>query len=86
MAVRQTILPVNAPEWAADLVREVRDLTRRVQNLERYSIINTYTIATLPAVDGAENFIFISDETGGFTAAFSDGTNWRRVQDRAVAS
>lgn len=30
--------------------------------------------------------IYISDETGGAVPAFSDGTNWRRVTDRAVAS
>ena len=29
---------------------------------------------------------YISDETGGATLAFSDGTNWRRLQDRAVIS
>jgi len=30
--------------------------------------------------------IYVSNETGGATLAFSDGTNWRRVQDRAVVS
>ncbi len=30
--------------------------------------------------------IYVSDETGGATMAFSDGTNWRRVQDRVVVS
>ena len=29
---------------------------------------------------------YISDEAGGATLAFSDGTNWRRLQDRAVIS
>ena len=30
--------------------------------------------------------IYVSDETGGAVPAFSDGTNWRRVTDRAVVS
>ncbi len=30
--------------------------------------------------------IYVSDETGGATLAFSDGTNWRRLQDRVVIS
>ena len=30
--------------------------------------------------------IGVTDETGGATLAFSDGTNWRRVQDRAIVS
>jgi hypothetical protein len=30
--------------------------------------------------------IYVSDEAGGAIPAFSDGTNWRRVTDRAVVS
>jgi len=46
----------------------------------------TYTVATLPNVGGGGGMIFVSDETGGATLAFSDGTNWRRVQDRAIVA
>lgn len=35
---------------------------------------------------GGTYLIFVWDETGGPTLAFSDGTNWLRVQDRAVVS
>ena len=37
-----------------------------------------------PGVPGA--VIYVSDESGGAVPAFSDGTNWRRVTDRAVVS
>ena len=30
--------------------------------------------------------IYVSNESGGAVIAFSDGTNWRRVTDRAVIS
>jgi len=30
--------------------------------------------------------IFVYDESGGPTLAFSDGTHWLRVQDRAIVS
>jgi hypothetical protein len=30
--------------------------------------------------------IYVSDETGGSVMAFSDGSNWRRITDRAVVS
>ena len=48
----------------------------------------SYTVATLPSAStlGAGAMIFVSDETGGATMAFSDGTDWRRVQDRAIVS
>ena len=47
----------------------------------------TYTVATVPAAAGhAGKTIFVSDEAGGAVLAFSDGTDWRRVTDRAVIS
>jgi hypothetical protein len=43
--------------------------------------------ASLPsAPDFTGGIIAVSDDVGGFTLAFSDGTNWRRVQDRNVIS
>ena len=46
-----------------------------------------YTVSTLPEAAGNERrIIYVSDESGGVTLAFSDGTNWRRVQDIAVVS
>lgn len=47
----------------------------------------SYTVATVPTASLWEGaLIYVSDETGGATPAFSDGTNWRRVADRAVVS
>lgn len=42
--------------------------------------------ASLPsaAARGAGAILYVSDERGGPTLAFSDGTAWRRVADRAV--
>jgi hypothetical protein len=47
----------------------------------------SYTVATLPpAADNAASIIYVSNESGGATVAFSDSTNWRRVQDRAIVT
>jgi len=49
----------------------------------------TYTVAGLagaPASVLTRCQIFVSNETGGPTVAYSDGTNWRRVYDNAVVS
>ncbi len=44
-----------------------------------------FTVATVPDATKCRGcLIMVSDETGGYTSAFSDGTNWRRSQDRAV--
>ena len=58
-------------------------------------LLQGYTVAGLPsAADWADttsgnefsSLVFVSDETGGATLAFSDGTNWLRVQDRVIVS
>lgn len=48
----------------------------------------SYTVATAPsaATQGAGKLIYVSNEAGGAVIAFSDGTNWRRVTDRAIIS
>lgn len=46
-----------------------------------------YTVATLPSAATAGGLIFVSDALGGSVPAFSDGTDWRRLQaDRAIVS
>jgi len=46
-----------------------------------------YTVATVPTASSYTGaIIMVSDETGGYVPAFSDGTNWRRVTDRAIVS
>lgn len=54
-------------------------------------VLSSFTVAQLAAtpMTAAENpraVVYVSNETGGATIAFSDGTNWRRAQDRAVVS
>lgn len=38
------------------------------------------------AKEGKFHMILVSDEVGGSIPAFSDGTNWRRVTDRAIVA
>lgn len=49
---------------------------------------SSYTVATVPSASthGAGAQIYVSNESGGAVMAFSDGTNWRRVTDRAIVS
>ena len=52
------------------------------------AVFQSYTVAGLPsaATSGAGATVFVSDEAGGAVLAFSDGTDWRRVTDRAVVA
>ena len=45
----------------------------------------SYTVATLPDTV-AGDLALCTDETGGSTVVFYDGSDWRRMADRAVAS
>lgn len=46
-----------------------------------------FTVAELPdAADWKGGLVYVSNEAGGAQPAFSDGTNWRRVIDRAIVS
>jgi len=49
-------------------------------------ILPSYTVSTLPAANPSGQMLFVTVETGGSVPAFSDGTNWRRVTDRAIVS
>jgi hypothetical protein len=48
--------------------------------------LKPFPVAALPRANGPPAVISVPNEAGGATVAFSDGTNWRRVQDRAVVS
>lgn len=46
-----------------------------------------YTTGALPEVlSNKGTIIMVTNESGGYTPAFSDGTNWRRTSDRAIIS
>lgn len=58
-------------------------------------LIQGYAVAALPSAsaygysgssDPYSSLIFVYDESGGAVLAFSDGTDWRRVTDRAIVS
>jgi hypothetical protein len=50
--------------------------------------IGSASVASLPSpgAAGSGAIIFVSDEVGGATLAFSDGATWRRVTDRGVVA
>lgn len=60
----------------------------KLTNLTAVGQVNhaSYTVATLPSAATGGGEIYVSNEAGGATLAFSDGTNWRRHSDRAIVS
>lgn len=64
-------------------------ITRRAADLIEGAALamRAYTVATLPdAATWINAPAICTNEVGGRVPVFSDGTNWRRVTDRAIAS
>ena len=47
-------------------------------------VLPTFTINTLPNPNIPAQLVYVSDETGGPIVAFSDGQDWRRLNDRQI--
>ena len=66
---------------------KIGDGSLQWNSLNYYMQKPVYTVAeanALTVLAGAE--CHISDEAGGYVSAFYDGSNWRRVTDRAIIS
>jgi hypothetical protein len=86
------------PTWSFPIVDDGKRVEKAWFEFFRFAArrlklpeLPSYTVAQLGAapMTAAGNprcLVFVSDEAGGATVAFSDGTDWRRVQDRAVVS
>jgi hypothetical protein len=48
--------------------------------------LGQFTVATVPNPSPAGALIFVTNESGGSTIAYSDGTYWRRIHDRQIIS
>jgi hypothetical protein len=64
-------------------------LINAVNAVSQAGLVNhkAYTVATVPsASDNPGRSIYVTDEAGGPTLAFSNGTNWLRYSDGANIS
>ena len=81
--------PVRGTSLWTQLLQAINLLIRRTggQSGAAFGPMPVYTVATVPdATAYAYCWIFVSNETGGATMAFSDGSNWKRVSDLATVS
>lgn len=80
-------VPSDAPAWAQRLADDITAELARLAPGKRPARLLSCAKASMPdPAAWAYSWIYVTDETGGATPAFSDGTNWRRASDRAVVS
>jgi len=83
--MRQFFQPAEAPFWLGRVLRSIHDALSDPWPTPLK--LASYAVADLPpAADWTGGMAYVTNETGGAIPAFSDGTNWRRVSDRAVVS
>lgn len=83
-----SVIKFPDPDFYSDWKEWANGLIKIMQATDGQIIISltSYTVATVPKVVKSGVLIYVTDEVGGATVAFSDGTNWRRVADRVVIS
>ena len=77
--------PAGTPQWGIDLIRQIEAelLARSLLPVK----LPHFAKADLPSASTfRECWIYVTDDVGGAVPAFSDGTSWRRCQDRNVIS
>lgn len=85
--------PDNTPmnRWAASLALVLGTFLDRIDTAKhtRGAILPLAIYAKADLPDAASNpggMIYVTDDVGGAVPAFSDGTDWRRVTDRAIVA
>lgn len=83
--MRQFFRPASAPTWLPEVLSSIRGALSDEWPTPLKLV--SYTVAGVPpAADWTASMVYVTNETGGAVPAFSDGTNWRRVTDRAIIS
>lgn len=71
----------NSLGWARMLLQALGQKSEGLPTLPRY------VVAQLPSPKASKNvMVIVTDESGGEVPAWSDGTDWRRVTDRAIVT
>jgi len=77
LRLKQCLLHNNA--FKADVSDAVDTVSAQLPN---YVVLDVPD----PTTSALGSLIYVTDESGGQVPAFTDGTNWRRVTDRAIIS
>ncbi|MED5549872.1 MAG: hypothetical protein VX529_10995 [Pseudomonadota bacterium] len=80
-------IPPDAPVWAQALVRQLRQLFAAIDNPQRPVRVPVFAnAAALPPAGQWEDCIVRVSDVGSSTPgmAYSDGTNWRRLDTNAT--
>lgn len=75
----------DALDYLTMLTQQVHDLIASGTNA--LASLATHSVSDLPStIAAAPALIYVWDASGGGIPCFSDGTNWRRVDTRAIVS
>lgn len=77
--------PAQSPLWLENVLRSIEQAMAR--RLDAPIMLQDFAKADLPsAANWRGGMVYVTDDVGGAIPAYSDGTDWRRVSDRAIVS
>lgn len=76
----------NEQQFRGACERDAATNLKKNEPLDGPLELKSYVKTALPSAARAGCLIYVTNDTGGATPAFSDGTNWRRTADRNVIS
>ncbi len=79
-------LPAAWLKWFESIFTRVGSGPLKITGYDVSNLPNPVDWGNSSANTSFSSLIFIYNESGGATVAFSDGTSWLRVQDRAIVS
>ena len=90
MRLANLLSPDSVVAWANETVRILEStidvIERTKQTKGTIARVSSCLKTNIPNATQPGEIIYVSNETGGAVLACSDGTNWRRVTDRAVVA
>lgn len=85
--IELNVWPEGSSQFHKALIDILNNWYQRFNSNPELLPLEAYTVADLPTpTDDGYYMAYCTDETGGAIPVFWDGTNWRRVTDRAIAS
>ncbi len=86
LAFRATIAEIDLANDEWNFKQDVNSGGNHIADVRGILSVKSFTVSGAPNANTAPagSMIFVSDETGGATLAFGDGTNWRRCHDLTI--
>lgn len=79
-------LPAPFLRWFEQIFHRVGSGPFKITGYSKLALPTAADWGVSTTLNSFTSLIYVPDEVGGSTLAYSDGTNWRRVSDNAIVA